>query len=219
MEGVGALTNSNQSLSQAMTGGQELGKKDFLELMVAQLKNQDPMNPQDGTEFTAQLAQFSSLEQLINMNESLSAFGNAQSQFQQQSALSMLGQQIYAEGQQFEFKGQGVEIGYELPEKATDASLLIKDANGQTVAKLTPEDLSKGEHYMQWNGTDNMGQPVPEGSYSVVMEATNGEEAITDIATLVPNEVTGVDMAGDGQRLVTPAGSFPFDKVHRVESI
>ena len=97
--------NSGASDITATFGAKEtsMGKEDFLQLLVAQLQNQDPLNPSDPTEFTAQLAQFSQLEQMTNMTESLEGLTLMSSEMQQMSALSLMGQEVTAQTEAFHF--------------------------------------------------------------------------------------------------------------------
>jgi len=92
------LTDNTGLASAAAKSTAEEQKGQFLNLLVTQLRYQDPMNPMQGTEFTQQLAMFSSLEQLININKSLAGLGSLQSAFAQSQAVGMLGKQILAEG-------------------------------------------------------------------------------------------------------------------------
>ena len=71
-----------------------MGKDDFLQLLVTQLQNQDPLSPMDSTGFTAQLAQFSSLEELQNINETLSGVGSSQTILTNSQAVDYIGKQI-----------------------------------------------------------------------------------------------------------------------------
>ncbi|MEE4253115.1 MAG: flagellar hook capping FlgD N-terminal domain-containing protein, partial [Desulfuromusa sp.] len=89
-----------------------MGKDDFLLLLVAQLENQDPMNPADATEFTSQLAQFSSLEQLENANKSLEGLAAMSSEMERMSALGLIGQDIVAQTSEFHFSGDPLQLGY-----------------------------------------------------------------------------------------------------------
>ena len=86
-------------------GKSELGKDDFLKLMIEQMKNQDPLSPMEGTEFTAQLAQFSSLEQLSNMSDSLEQSINANYQLTQAvnntMTAALIGKEVKLEGTTF----------------------------------------------------------------------------------------------------------------------
>ena len=90
-----SATNSASQTSTAETAS-SLGKDEFFKMLIAQLKNQDPLNPQDGAEFSAQLAQFSSLEQLTNLNKTLEAQGASYSALMNLQSVSMIGKEVEA---------------------------------------------------------------------------------------------------------------------------
>lgn len=172
-----------------------MGKEDFLTLLVAQLKNQDPMNPDDPTEFTAQLAQFSSLEQLFNINETMESLTSAQMQSDRFATMDLIGKTVSYQDGDFTIEESGsASVGYELDGLAASVTLFIKDESGTTVATLRPTELSKGNHFIDWNGMNSDGEHVPAGNYSIVLQASagTGEDSIA-ISPLVQSEVTGVD--------------------------
>lgn len=172
-----------------------MGKEDFLTLLVAQLKNQDPMNPDDPTEFTAQLAQFSSLEQLFNMNESMESLTSAQKQSDRFATMDLIDKTVSYQDGDFNIGAEGSSsIGYQLDGVASSVTMFIKDDSGATVATLRPTEYSKGDHFIEWNGMTSDGEHVPAGNYKIVLQAAagSGEESIA-ISPLVQSEVTGVD--------------------------
>ena len=96
-----------------------MGKEDFLKLLVAQLQNQDPLSPDDPTEFTAQLAQFSSLEQLTSLNDSMDNLVNSNANSDRFATLNTIGKNVAYHSADFTFKGEPVELGYQLDGQAT----------------------------------------------------------------------------------------------------
>lgn len=190
----GPATQTNTSL-YGDTSGQIMGKEDFLTLLVAQLKNQDPMNPDDPTEFTAQLAQFSSLEQLFNMNESMESLTSAQKQSDRFATMDLIGKTVSYQDGDFTIGAEGqTSIGYELDGLASSVTMFIKDESGTTVATIRPTEFAKGDHFVDWNGMNSDGEHVPAGNYKIMLQASagKGEESIA-ISPLVQSEVTGVD--------------------------
>ncbi len=196
-----AITDIFGSSAQTTTplygndSGEVMGKEDFLTLLVAQLKNQDPMNPDDPTEFTAQLAQFSSLEQLFNINESMDSLTGAQKQSDRFSTMDLIGKTVAYEDGDFTMEEDGsTSVGYQLDGLASSVTLYIKDQTGNTVATFHPTELTKGNHFIEWNGMNSEGEHVPAGEYRIVLQAAAGygEESIA-VSPLVQSEVTGVD--------------------------
>lgn len=207
-----------QSLNTALTNKQALGKEDFLKLLVTQLQHQDPLNPSDPTEFTAQLAQFSSLEQLFAVNSNLDQLSTSNAELEKLSALSLIGTEIVAQGNDFQFGNDPVELGYRLDSAATQATVYVQGENGQTVATLDVTDLTAGEHYITWNGTDKYGQVVPPGSYNLFISATGPADETIKATPLIKGLVSGVDLDEQGNILVTSTGNFRLDTVKSVRS-
>lgn len=190
-----------------------LGKEDFLQLLVAQLQNQDPLNPDEPTEFTAQLAQFSSLEQLTNMNDSMEALVNASSNSDRLSTLNTIGNEVLFEADEVNYSGGPLQLGYRIDENVESATLVLEN-NGAVIATIQATELTAGTHYLNWDGTTINGIAAPTGKYSLRLQATGKEgEAVTG-STLVRAEVTGVDLQGEkGATLVTDVGEVAFNSI------
>jgi flagellar basal-body rod modification protein FlgD len=212
-----AATTSGGATSSVAKKEDIMGKEDFLTLLVAQLKNQDPLNPDDPTEFTAQLAQFSSLEQLTNLNKSMEGLTTAQANSQKLSALSLIGKNVAYNGSSLTFDGEPVDIGYQLDGTASSVTLSVQDTNGKTVYTTQAADTEQdaGNHFITWNGTDQNGNTVADGKYKIILQvsAAGGDSSIAT-APLIRSEVTGVDLsaAGNGM-LTTRAGEVLFDNI------
>lgn len=194
-------TNSNSAA---------MGKEDFLTLLVAQLQNQDPMDPEDASEFTSQLTEFSSLEQLENLNTSMEKLAMTQSQSDRFATMALIGKDVtYTDGD-FVFEGEPVSIGYQLDGQAASVTISIKDESGTTVSILHPSELDKGNHYLEWNGQDDAGNTLPEGKYQIILEATaTGEGSTVAVSPLVRSQVTSVEYSNELQDaiLYTYAGA------------
>ncbi|MDH3346562.1 MAG: flagellar hook assembly protein FlgD [Desulfobulbaceae bacterium] len=192
-------------------------QKDFLTLLIAQLQNQDPLNPSDPTEFTAQLAQFSQLEQLLTLNSNMESLADAQNSSQRLSALSLIGKEVLVEGSSFELTTGPIQLGYRVEGAASDVTLHIQDKNGKNVATLIGDGLENGNHFITWDGLDANGDPLPPGSYDIVIEAQSAlEEGSVGVIPLVRSEVNGVDLTDSGIMLLTKSGSYQFADVHGV---
>ncbi len=195
------------------TGETSMGKEDFLSLLVAQLQNQDPLNPDDPTEFTAQLAQFSSLEQLFTLNESMDNLVSSNAASDKISTLSTIGKTVAYQGGSFEFSGKPVEVGYQLDGAASEVTILLQK-NSDTVATLEGTELTAGNHYITWDGLTAKGDPAPLGEYTIVLQAKAVEDGSVEALPLVKSEVTGVDLGGQsGGTLITNAGEISFNSI------
>jgi flagellar basal-body rod modification protein FlgD len=192
-----------------------MGKEDFLTLLVTQLKNQDPLNPDEPTEFTAQLAQFSSLEQLFNLNESMEQMATSVGDSQKLSALSMIGKEVTYADSSLNYEGEPVQLGYSIDGPAKEVMLHLQQ-NGATVATIQGTGLTQGNHFVTWDGTTLQGTPAPQGQYTVVVKPMAAEESIA-AAPLIRSEVTGVDLEGDkGGLLFTKAGQVSVNDIKGV---
>ena len=124
-----------------------LGKDDFLQLLVTQLQNQDPLNPMDSTEFTAQLAQFSSLEQLYNVNDNLDSLGTNQLTMNNTQTVSMIGKSAWAYGNIVQKSGSDdVRLHFALKGKAEETMVNIYNPQGDFVKN----DFSRRHGCRRW---------------------------------------------------------------------
>lgn len=170
--GAGALT---QALGAG--GNKPLGQEAFLKLLVAQLQNQDPLNPQENYEFVAQLAQFSSLEQSIGINDRLDALALQNQGLQNSQIVSLVGKEATVKGDIVTLNGQGaiVPISFTLKDAATEATVLIRDVNGRNVRTIQVPAKAAGTVSVQWNGQSDSGNPQPAGPYQVTVTAKNAD--------------------------------------------
>ena len=130
-------TSSSSKTSAGTAAGGTLGKDSFMQLLVTQLQYQDPLNPMDNTEFTAQLAQFSQLEAMENMNETMEAMAVLQSSLNNIQALSFIGKTVNATGNTIEYGGSAVDLGYSLDDDATTVRVSIYNEDGTKVRTLS----------------------------------------------------------------------------------
>jgi flagellar basal-body rod modification protein FlgD len=191
---IGSINNSTITGRNTTTSSDQnvLGKDDFLTLLVSQLQNQDPLNPSDPTEFVSQLAQFSSLEQLMNVNGNLEAIQDYQNSLNRSMATSLFGKSIVATGNAFELEdGQPTSISFTLPETADSGTVNIYDSAGNFIFELEPEDWSAGEHSIEWDGTDGNGNSFSSGVYLFDVQAVDASGKSIEVETHIKGKVTG----------------------------
>lgn len=159
-----------------------LDKDSFMQLLMAQLSNQDPLNPQDSTEFASQLAQYTNIELLGNietaLENSIDANYQLTSSVNNTMAATLIGKEVKVDGNKLEYKGQeNIQIGYDLPKEAHTLTLKIFDSQGNVIKEIKDLPKSKGSHKLLWDFTDNNGEKVPEGTYTLKVDAkaSNGD--------------------------------------------
>ncbi|MCL2789978.1 MAG: flagellar hook assembly protein FlgD [Desulfobulbus sp.] len=191
-----------------------LGQEQFLTLLIAQLKHQDPLNPSDPTEFTSQLAQYSQLEQLFNLNDSMSQLTAAANSSERYNALGLIGQEVVVEGNTFALGDGPAQVGYKIDGMVAGASVTIKNSAGQTVATLKATDLSEGNHFLTWDGRDSNGNSMAPGTYSISINATNMDGTNATLTPLVHAQVTGIDLSGPEARIITSSGEYKISALY-----
>ena len=195
-----------QGISQG--GGAILGKDDFLKLLITQLRFQDPLNPMKGTEFAAQLAQFSSVEQLSNMNTSLLQSLDANylltTAITNTMSATMIGKEVRAVGTTFAIDGRdagersGMEIGYTLANRADKVVVKIYNESGALVRTLEPGSAEIGDHTIDWDGLDERGQRVAAGKYSFSVEGFSSDGTPVAVTPFLAGTITGIRFKPEG---------------------
>ena len=171
----------------------------FMRLLLAQIENQDPLKPTDQTDFVAQLAQFSSLEGIQNLSNSVEDIGSMYRSSQALQATALVGREVLVPGQVGYLENGGVINGtIEEGQASGDVMMVVKDASGQVVANRDLGNIGSAETPFSWDGANNMGEPLPEGLYSISIEGTlsgENEALITSVYSRV-NSVSIVDNQG-----------------------
>jgi flagellar basal-body rod modification protein FlgD len=190
-----------------VTGNSDLGKDDFLKLLVTQLKYQDPLNPMEDKEFTAQMASFSSLEQLTNISEGIDTLSEGTQRQEMLNAVAFIDKEVLAAGDTVSKIGNYVStLSFSIDEAAGDCYVNIFDQNNNIVETVELGALSAGDYSVTWDGKDYNGQAVSDGIYSVAMaaESTSGEPIL--INTQVSGKVRGVRVEGSEYMLTLEDG-------------
>ena len=168
----------------------------FLNLLVTQLKNQDPLDPMDSTEFTSQLVQFASVEQQINTNANIEKLLTLTQASQVADMVNFIGTTVEAKGNEFPLEGGKAEFTYEFPSNADDVTITIRDASGLTVFTRDGE-TSSGQHTFIWDGKSTGGVQNPDGAYTVIINALDVQGKVLDVDQTILGRVTGAG-AEDG---------------------
>ena len=198
VESVGSILGqtyaSNNTVTSSEGSKDNIGRDEFMTLFVAQLRNQDPLNPLDATEFTAQLAQYSSLEQLLNINGNLESLKTSQEQDQRLQALDFLGKEVVADGDMLFLEPNQMSEGrFSLTDRA-DCAAFILDSNGNLVKSIPLGVLEPGQHEFQWDGLDTSGNKMAQGIYNFEITALTEDGTILPVTTHITGKVTGVNL-------------------------
>jgi flagellar basal-body rod modification protein FlgD len=178
--------------SEPSTASSSLDKDAFLQLLVTQLQNQDPLNPMDDKEFIAQLAQFSSLEQMSNVSEGIDSLVEKTAQQDMLSAVNYIGKEVTASGSSMTVSGSYVSpVYFTLDGTAANVFANIYDANNNLVRTEKFTSMQAGEFEFTWDGTDYNGDTCDNGQYEVYFSA----ESASGDTVFVDTEVTGTVIA------------------------
>ena len=196
-----------------------MGKDDFLTLLVAQLQHQDPLNPSESTEFTAQLAQFGSLEQLQNVNANLAGFEVYQATLNNIQSSGFIGKTVTANGSAIGVN-QGVPdpIRFDLAGDAASVYIQIYDRYGSFVTDIPAGALPVGEQQVTWDGRNANGGTVDDGQYSFNVMAVDADGSMVPATSYTTGLVTGIDYKTGATNLVINDYEIPISSVIRVES-
>lgn len=198
----------------------KLGKEDFLKLLMAQMKQQDPLNPLKHEEFASQLAQFSSLEHLSNIGKGIEGLQTGMSSETKLQALGMIGKEIKASGNEVELlSGESVALNYKHVDRVTPVKASVYGSDGKVVREISiTRGDTKGQ--IQWDGLNQAGQPVAAGKYTFRIQGVSTQGQAEELSAEMSGKVVGVDMNGRDPLLVvqTPAGKTHV-KIDRISSI
>jgi len=204
---TGATTNQSQTSNM-----KSVGKDEFMKLLLAQLKNQDPLKPMDGTDFAAQLAQFSSLEQLKNLNTTLETQSVNQMTLGYAQSVNMIGKEAVANsGNTVTANGQTTELNYSLAKDAQTVTISIMDKNGKLIKTWDESAKTAGMNSATWDSSG-----VEKGDYTYQIAARDSSGAPVTAETMTTGVVTAVHFRSN-QILVTLNGrEVPLSAISEV---
>jgi len=205
--------------SQTNKPRKSLGQDEFFELMVAQLKSQDPLKPLDSNEFIGQMAQFSTVTGIENMQNSISELAATFQSSQALQASTLVGRRVLVPGSQGVLPADGsLTAAAELPQSTGSLSANIYDTRGQLVRHLSLGAHQAGTVQFDWDGLMDNGQQAPAGTYSIgVTAAMNDETSALETLTSAQVESVTLGRGGAGMQL-NLLGLGPVD-VSRVRQL
>ncbi|MCU1723894.1 MULTISPECIES: flagellar hook assembly protein FlgD [unclassified Pseudomonas] len=210
--GVASATNSS-------TGGKTLGKDAFLQLLVTQMQHQNPLDPQDNSEFVAQLAQFSSLEGITSLNESVTAISGNYKSSQALQASSLVGRSVIAQTDKAVVDTtKSLSGSVVVPQSVSSVTLSITDKDGNAVRTIDMGAQAAGNAAFVWDGKNESGEVVSPGTYNFKASTTVDGKAM-EMYTLLPATVSSVTISQTGGEMMlnlAGQGSVALSKVQTI---
>jgi flagellar basal-body rod modification protein FlgD len=195
-------SSTTSATAASSTAALSMNENDFLNLLVTQLRYQNPLDPTNATDFASQLAQYASVEQLSNINTNLTSSLSAQktltSSLNNALATTFIGKDVRAETSAFQYSGTGtVQVGYDLASSATNATVNVYNAAGSLVKSIAGTGDTT-ENIVKWDGTLSDGTVAPSGSYTFSITATDSSGNAVTATPYVYGTVTAVRYKSSG---------------------
>ncbi len=215
---IGAYTAS--TLNTTPAGGGAVDKDAFLQLLVTQLRHQDPMSPASNEDFLAQLAQFTSVEQLQDINAGTQTGLLLQQSITNSLASSLIGKEVLVGTDGVSIKGgEPTDFHFSIGGDAR-VTVEIRDESGELVRTLKVEaeggvPFEEGQHSFTWDGKDDAGDPVADGSYNIQVEAEDEDGFAVPVQNYLSGRVNGLRFAGGAAYLVI--GDMEFSLADVIE--
>ena len=215
-----SFVNSLQNPTATATSSNDaLGKDAFLQLLVTQMKNQNPLDPQDNTEFVAQLAQFSSLESMQNLTSTVDTISNLYQSSQALQASSLVGRSVIVDaGSTTVDTTKGMTGTVVVPAASTATNVKIYDAQLNLVKTIDLGSQSAGSASFSWDGTNEAGETVASGNYSFVASGSLDGTA-TNLSTYLPATVNSVTTAASGGEMMLNLAGGQSIALSKVQTI
>ena len=210
-------TNTTGSAGIAAAGDSTLGKDDFLQILVAQLQAQDPLAPMEGQEFASQLAQFSSLEQLTNVNSNLETSQAFDVALSNNSAIALIGKTVDAPGNKVDLKsGDTKSLSFSVDGDAANVTIDVFDSTGVKVSQADLGAQSTGLHEFVWNGRDASGALLPAGNYSFNVTALDSTGNFVATKTFSAGQVSEVIFEGGQAFAIVNGQKLAVNEISKV---
>lgn len=194
-----------------------LGKDDFMKLFIAQMQTQDPLNPQDATQMSAQMAQFNSLEQMMNLNKTMENLLKGQATDRAVGMVNYVGKEVDIGNGLLKWdKNKLTKSTFEIGQPLANATVEVRDGSGLVVSQEDLGNLMPGEHNVKWSGKMKDGNIANPGVYnfSIIGKTTDGQDVAVPIKTKV--KVTGIDLQSEGGSFFTEVGKIEIKDIASV---
>lgn len=201
MTSIASVTSSTPSASSVQNDQLSATQDRFLKLLVAQMNNQDPLNPLDNTEVTSQMAQLSTVSGINKLTDLMSDFTGSFNQTQSLQAASMIGRGVLVPGNEMVLKNGSALAAVDLPQSVDSVNVFVKDASGQVVYSDNLSAQPKGMLTLKWDGVTDQGTTAPSGTYKFEVQAISGNKQVADLKPLAFGYVNSVTLGSGGVTL------------------
>lgn len=218
MASINGISNMTPGVTTTSTQ-QSLGQKDFLRLMVAQVRNQDPMDPKTNGDFMAQLAQFSTNDGITRMQESIAQLASSLQSNQALQASALVGRKVLIPGNNFKLGAEGdLSAAVDVPAPVSNLTASVYGENGELLRTIPLGTQDIGISQFSWDGMNQKGERMPAGKYTIKVTGSYQGKDVA-LKTMVAANVDSVSLGqnGEGVRLnVAGIGSVALSDVRQI---
>lgn len=216
---INATSGLGAAAGAAVAGGTDraLGQADFLRLMTEQLKHQDPLNPMENSAFLGQLAQFSTVQGIQDLNGSVNGFAHLMQADQILRGTALIGREVLVPSERLALGEDGGTGGIVAAPGPGTVTFQITDASGQLLREMVVAAETAGEVAFEWDGTDANGASLPPGHYAITAQHSGADGERSTLTTYARSRVESVSVGNDGLYLdLHGLGTAPIGYVLRV---
>ncbi len=211
-------TPASNTLTNTSTPAASVAKEqaDFMTLLIAQMKNQDPTNPMDNNQMAAQIAQLNMVSGINKMNATLTGLSSNQQISNSMQATPLIGHQVLVTSNKLQLTGGTSQMAMDLSQSADNVVVNISDSNGNLISTLNLGSKAAGIQNIRWNGQTNAGTPAADGAYTFDITATSQGAAVSTTA-LAAGTVQNVSISGNQVQVnVSTLGNVALADIHQV---
>jgi flagellar basal-body rod modification protein FlgD len=217
LNGINAIGAAAGLSSGAAAPTQELGEQEFLNLLMTQLGNQDPLNPMQSAEFAQQVASMNQVKQLMGANERLDQLMLGMTSMSNQSAVQLVGKEVIAKGDTFHHDAKEAhQLQIELPTAADSITVTIRDAEGREVRTFDRFDVEAGMQTIPWSGIGIGNADVPPGDLTFDVQAKDADGEPIEVTTYIRGTVDELRFDRGFPMLLVGGTEVSMDQVLRV---
>jgi flagellar basal-body rod modification protein FlgD len=211
-------TPASNTLTNTSTPAASVAKEqaDFMTLLIAQMKNQDPTNPMDNNQMAAQIAQLNMVSGINKMNATLTGLSSNQQISNSMQATALIGHQVMVTSNKLQLTGGTSQMAMDLSQSADNVVVNISDSNGNLISTLNLGSKAAGIQNIRWNGQTNAGTPAADGAYTFDITATS-QGAVVSTTALAAGTVQNVSISGNQVQVnVSTLGNVALADIHQV---